>query len=117
MSSSPARPSSPVLTSDPVLSTPPAEAEPEEGDELQDFMRQDYKAIPELDQYDSDILDQGDYDNMDAAARQEVERRLRKRDLEDLKRSGRGGPSVLTPISESEDEVYIHSYLDYISLY
>jgi DNA replication licensing factor MCM2 len=107
MSSSPGpgAPSSPISSSDPVVSSPAEE--PDDGEELDnlDLMREDYKAIPELDRYDAEHLDNEEYDEINPESRNAAERMMRKRDLEAARAAGRAGPSVLTPVSESgEDE-------------
>lgn len=63
----------------------------------------DYRAIPELDKYDTDQLDDEDYDSMDARSRQDVERMLRKRDLETSRATGRV-PAALMSESEPDEE-------------
>lgn len=42
----------------------------------------DYRAIPALDRYDADELDESDYDAISESGRREAERIMRKRDQE-----------------------------------
>lgn len=50
------------------------------------FNNRDYRAIPELDKYDDDVLDDSEYSQLDPSDRLAAEREMRKRDHEE----GRG---------------------------
>ena len=49
----------------------------------------DYRAIPELDQYDREILDAEDYSDLSMSERLAAEREMRKRDREEGAPTGR----------------------------
>jgi DNA replication licensing factor MCM2 len=113
--SSPAVPSSPASSPDPVTpSSPPIRDiddedelprdsdEEEDGEDLGDTMLEDYKAIPELDRYEDEDLDNEEYDAIDYAERQAAERLMRKRDIEDARRSGRT-PALLADGPDDDD--------------
>ncbi|XP_026468705.1 LOW QUALITY PROTEIN: DNA replication licensing factor Mcm2-like [Ctenocephalides felis] len=57
------------------------EEEEEDGEELfGDNMEDDYRPMPALDRYDSDVLDDDDYDNITQADRAAAEQAMRRRD-------------------------------------
>lgn len=59
------------------------EVEEEDGEELfGDNLENDYRAMPELDRYEADNLDDEDYDLMSEGDRQAAEAELRRRDRE-----------------------------------
>jgi hypothetical protein len=60
-------------------------------------------ATAELDEYEGADLDEKDYADMSPNARAEVERRLKKRDRDQARRSGRL-PSALTGEADSDEE-------------
>lgn len=63
--------------------------DPEEEDDGEDLfgdrMEDDYRVMPELDRYDPEDVDQGDYSDMDIEDRVAAERAMKQRD----KREGR----------------------------
>jgi len=58
----------------------PEEDEGEGDDLFGDNMEADYQPIPELDTYESDILDRSEYEGMSPGARQAAEEEMRERD-------------------------------------
>ena len=52
----------------------------EEGDNLDDHMSRDYEAIPGLDKYESEGLDEEDYSQISHDARRQADRELEYRD-------------------------------------
>eukprot|EP00058_Branchiostoma_floridae_P021237 XP_002606727.1 hypothetical protein BRAFLDRAFT_281666 [Branchiostoma floridae] len=85
---------------------PILEEEEEDGEELfGDRMETDYRAIPELDVYDREGLDDNEeYSELSFGERAEVERELRKRDREEGRISGRMRRGLLYDESDEEDE-------------
>ncbi|XP_033116539.1 DNA replication licensing factor mcm2-like [Anneissia japonica] len=76
-----------------------------EGEELfGDKLENDYRAIPELDVYDMDHLDEEDYEGMTMDERMQAERVMRKRDREEALATGRMRPGLLYDESDEEDE-------------
>ncbi|CAD5117548.1 DgyrCDS6310 [Dimorphilus gyrociliatus] len=61
--------------------------EEEDGEELfNDNLERDYRAIPELDKYDDEVLDDSEFSQLDPSDRLAAEREMRKRDRDE----GRG---------------------------
>ena len=59
----------------------------------------DYRPIPELDVYDTNALDDEEYEALSPSARAEVDRLLRKRDREEALGKGRMRPGLLYGIT------------------
>lgn len=80
--------------------------EEEDGEDLLgDDMLNDYRPIAALDTYDASALDnEGEYEEIDAASRQELEAQLRKRDREEMRRSGRVPAALLESDGEDDEE-------------
>lgn len=70
------------------------EASPEvseaSGEDLEATMQQDYRAIPELDTYEDEGLDEGDYSELEQSQRQTAEELMKRRDLAERLAHGRG---------------------------
>jgi len=49
----------------------------------------DYRAIPELDVYDRDVMDEDDYSDLSESQRVAAEREMRQRDKEEGRLTGR----------------------------
>ena len=64
----------------------------------------EYRAIPHLDTYEGQDLDNADYDQMSPDARAAAERQLRKRDRREALASGRMRPGLLYDESDGEGE-------------
>ena len=62
----------------------------------------EYRAIPRLDTYEGEYLDESQYEGMSPGARVAAERALRKRDRQEALATGRMRPGLL--YEESEDE-------------
>eukprot|EP00808_Paulinella_micropora_P010771 g2105.t1 len=79
--------------------------EEEEGEELMDetLMREDYKAIPELDTYERTGIDEEEYDAISPSARQQVEREMAARDAKERRR-GRVPAALMTPTDDEGEE-------------
>ena len=82
------------------------EEEEEDGEELfGDNMEADYRAMPALDRYDRELLDEDDYDMMSEGDRAAAEAALRKRDREEGRRAdGRMRRGLLYDDEDDEDE-------------
>ena len=82
------------------------EEEEEDGEELfGDNMEADYRAMPALDRYDRELLDEDDYDMMSEGDRAAAEAALRKRDREEGRRAdGRMRRGLLYDDDDDEDE-------------
>lgn len=112
MSSSPrsgARSSAPSSPGLPSSSSPrdlaDSEAEEEDGEELiGDNMMEDYRAIPELDRYDADGIDDEEVEEMDQATRIRAEREMRRRDMEAARRAGRTPAALQFGMGVEEEE-------------
>ena len=70
----------------------------DEGEDLLETIREDYKTMKELDQYDAEGLDESDVDEISAEARLLAERALEKRDKTERRARGPRG------LAEFEDE-------------
>ncbi|XP_067934703.1 DNA replication licensing factor mcm2-like [Watersipora subatra] len=76
-----------------------------EGEELfGDNLEQDYRAIPALDRYDTEIMDDEDYEGMTAEERLAAEAALKRRDRERGIAAGRMRRGLLYEESDDEDE-------------
>ena len=65
-------------------------------DGLYCYFFRDYRAIPELDVYDHENMDdEGDYSDLSMSERLAAERDLRKRDREEAMATGRMRPGIL----------------------
>lgn len=80
------------------------EDEGEGEDLLGENMYDDYKAIPELDTYESEGLSEGEHDDIAPDARLQAERLMRERDKELQRRQGRT-PAALQDVSDEEEEL------------
>lgn len=79
--------------------------EEEDGEELfGDNLEADYRAIPALDVYDPNALDDSEYSIMSEAERQAAEEELRRRDREEGRAVGRMRRGLLFDESEDEEE-------------
>lgn len=79
--------------------------EPEpEGEDLMGTLERDMRAQPELDRYDSSVIDSEEYEEMGMAERRRVEEELRKRDLQQRGRERRGF-FLLSSERDDEDDV------------
>ena len=65
------------------LTDAPGGDEEEDGEELfGDNLEQDYRAIPALDRYDAEVMDEEDYEGMTVEERLAAEAALKRRDAE-----------------------------------
>merc|ERR1711983_505882 len=106
VTSSPGRDLPPFEDED-LLGEPRNEDEDEEaGEELfGDNMERDYRAMPGLDRYDGDVLDDEDYDMMSEGDRAAAEAALRKRDRDEGRRAdGRMRRGLLYDDDDDDDE-------------
>ena len=55
----------------------------------------DYRPIPHLDVYDTNVVDDEEYENISADARAQAEREMRKRDRQEALATGRTRPGLL----------------------
>lgn len=80
--------------------------EEEEGEELfGDNLENDYRHIPELDNYDAEQLDDNSaYSELDAGARNQAETEMRRRDREDGRSLGRMRRGLLYDDESSDDD-------------
>ncbi|KAL5013410.1 hypothetical protein ScPMuIL_007680 [Solemya velum] len=104
------------ITSSPGRDLPPFEdeselgADPEEegegeGEELfGDNLEQDYRAIPALDVYDREVLDEDDYSDISEGQRQAAEREIRQREREEGLLTGRMRRGLMYEESDDEDD-------------
>lgn len=104
------------LTSSPGRDLPPFEddselmgdnagEEEEDGEELfGDQLEQDYRAIPALDRYDQEGLDEDDYSELSENQRQAAEREMRQRDREEGILTGRMRRGLMYEESDEEDD-------------
>jgi len=69
-----------------------------------DDMENDYRPMPHLDQFDENLLDEEEYDNMSMEERMQVEAAMRKRDREEGRGEGRMRRGLLYDEDEDEDE-------------
>ena len=78
----------------------------EEGEDINDVdqVARDYQAIPELDRYDDDELDQSDYSPLSPSARLEAERTMAKRDRAERGREQRI-PKALRGLDDDDLEM------------
>ncbi|EDO35060.1 predicted protein [Nematostella vectensis] len=67
-------------------------------------MERDYRAIPALDTYDANNLDDDDYDDLAPEQRAEAERLMRKRDREEAASQGRLRRGILYDDDDDEEE-------------
>ncbi|XP_064614879.1 DNA replication licensing factor mcm2-like [Liolophura sinensis] len=83
-----------------------AEAEEDDGEELfGDNLERDYQAIPALDRYDQDVLDDDDdYSELSQGQRYEAERSMRKRDREEGRATGRMRRGLMYDESDDDEE-------------
>ena len=82
LTSSPGR-DLPPFEDENLIGEPQNEEEEDDGEELfGDNMENDYRAMPALDRYDRNILDEDDYDMMSESDRAAAEAAMRKRDRE-----------------------------------
>jgi DNA replication licensing factor MCM2 len=58
-------------------------------------MCRDYNAIPELDVYENEGVDDEEYSDLSTADRLDAEREMRKRDREEAQATGRMRPGLL----------------------
>ncbi|XP_013421596.1 DNA replication licensing factor mcm2-like [Lingula anatina] len=79
--------------------------EEEDGEELfGDNLERDYRAIPALDKYGSEGMDEGEYSDLSQGDRMAAEREMRKRDREQGLASGRMRRGLLYEESDEEEE-------------
>ena len=82
LTSSPGR-DLPPFEDENLIGEPQNEEEEDDGEELfGDNMENDYRAMPALDRYDRNLLDEDDYDMMSESDRAAAEAAMRKRDRE-----------------------------------
>ena len=78
--------------------------EESEGEDLldEDNYAADYEARPELDQYEAEGIDENEdgYDEIDPRERARAEARMAKRDREDMRKSGRQGTALDSPLDD-----------------
>ncbi|GFR02207.1 DNA replication licensing factor mcm2 [Trichonephila clavata] len=113
-----ASPRSNALTSSPVRDLPAfedeseliggagedQEMEEEDGEELfGDNMEADYRAIPGLDRYDPDIMDDSEYSALSEGDRQAAEEEMRRRDREEGRGLGRMRRGLLFDSDDEEE--------------
>ncbi|XP_035227387.1 DNA replication licensing factor MCM2-like isoform X2 [Stegodyphus dumicola] len=114
-----ASPRSNALTSSPARDLPAFEDESEliggmgeeeqvmeeDGEELfGDNLEADYRAIPALDRYDADILDDSEYSALSEGERRAAEEAMRQRDREEGRAVGRMRRGLLFDESDEEEE-------------
>ena len=107
LTSSPGRDLPPFEDEDLVAGEPQnEEEEDDDGEELfGDNMENDYRAMPALDRYDPNILDEEDYDMMSEADRAAAEAQMRKRDRDlGVPADGRMRRGLLYDEDDDEDE-------------
>merc|ERR1719265_918465 len=78
------------------------EVEPDDGEDLMDTLERDYQAIPELDEFEQDGLDDAEYEEMDHADRMRLDRMLDARDARSR------GPKVLRGYKDMSGFVATH---------
>lgn len=88
------------------LADAPIDEEEEEGEELfGDNFEQDYRAIPALDVYAKDGLDDdADFSDLSEGARQEAEKEMKKRDREEGLASGRMRRGLMYDDSDEDED-------------
>ncbi|ESO07377.1 hypothetical protein HELRODRAFT_191161 [Helobdella robusta] len=104
--SSPGRDLPPFEDESDVLGDGGGDDEEEDGEELfGDNMERDYRAIPELDRYEADGLDENDdLSDLSMNDRLAAEREMRQRDRDELAATGRMRPGLLYDESDDEDD-------------
>ncbi|ELU12121.1 hypothetical protein CAPTEDRAFT_175811 [Capitella teleta] len=79
--------------------------EEEDGEELfGDNLERDYRTIPELDRYDAEVLDDGEFSDLSMNERLAAERDMRKRDREEAMATGRMRPGILYDESDDDED-------------
>lgn len=81
----------------------PAEEEGE-GEDLMENMDKDYEAIPELDKYEAEGIDENEYEPINEEQKREAEEVLRRRDVEQLAAQRRVPAALLEADQESDLE-------------
>ena len=75
----------------------------EEGEDIMETMDKDYAAIPELDVYERDGIDEKQYSEMDEEERRDAEAKMRERDhMEQAEK--RRIPGAIQQIGESDED-------------
>jgi len=81
------------------------EEEEDDGENLfGDDMENDYRAMPHLDQFDPNLLDEDEYENMSLDERAAAEALMRKRDRDEGRGEGRMRRGLLYDDDDDEDE-------------
>ncbi|XP_033744661.1 DNA replication licensing factor mcm2-like isoform X1 [Pecten maximus] len=106
ITSSPGRDLPPFEDESELLGDPAGEEEEQDGEELfGDQLEQDYRAIPALDVYDRDGMDdEGDFSDLSETARHAAEREMRQREREEGILTGRMRRGLMYEESDEEDE-------------
>lgn len=83
--------------------------EESEGEDLldEDNYAADYEARPELDQYEAEGIDEDEegYEQIDPRERARAEARMAKRDRETMRKSGRQGTAMDSPLDDEPDAI------------
>ena len=74
-----------------------------EGDDLNEQMDKDYRAIPELDQYVDDGVDEEEYERLDYGARAQADKLISQRNRE---KQAQGGRLPAAFLNETEGSLY-----------
>ncbi|KAK3102492.1 hypothetical protein FSP39_011770 [Pinctada imbricata] len=106
ITSSPGRDLPPFEDDSELLGNPAGEEEEEDGEELfGDNLEQDYRAIPALDRFDQEGLDDDDdYSEMSESQRQAAEREIRRRERAEGITAGRMRTGLMYEESDEEDD-------------
>lgn len=105
MTSSPGRDLPAFENEDDLIGMGQDDEEEDDGENLfGDDMENDYRPMPHLDQFDENLLDEEEYENMDMEERAAVEAMMRKRDREEGRGEGRMRRGLLYDDEEDEDE-------------
>lgn len=76
-------------------------SEEDDGEDIMENMENEYNAIPGLDKYESDDLDEEDYSQMSMEARREAEREINERDRDNIAKQRRVPVAMLQDTEES----------------
>ncbi|XP_041349090.1 DNA replication licensing factor mcm2-like [Gigantopelta aegis] len=105
ITSSPGRDLPPFEDESELLGDEQQEVEEEDGEELfGDQLEQDYRAIPALDTFEGEGLDEGDYSDLSETQRQAAEREIRQREREEGIVSGRMRRGLIYDDSDDDED-------------
>lgn len=74
------------------------------GEDLMNNLEDDYKAIPHLDKYEGEDLDDNDISDMDQSERRKVDEYLNRRDKKDMLLSSRVPAALMKDLEEDSEE-------------